>query len=90
MELFQSINISGDSKQMVRFLSLTKDTNGYFNFELFAPRLSIKRLQLLTKLFSKIILEYSYSKDGKVETFYEIEKGKIINSGERLVDGDSP
>jgi len=88
MELRQRFEVGSDIEEAQKINKITSNTNGFFDFEKFTPRFSIKRLVKLSKKFPNSILGYSYSKDGEVETFYEIKKGKVINSGERLVSVD--
>ena len=89
MELRQTFAVGSDIDEARKINKITSNRNGFFNFEKFTPRFSIKRLVKLSKKFPNSTLEYSYSKDGTVETFYEIKKGKVINSGERFSNEDS-
>ena len=90
MELRQTFRVGSDVEEARKIDKITKNSNGFFNFEKFTPRQSINRLVRLSKRFPNSTLKYSYSKNGETETFYEIEKGKVINFGERLVEEDSP
>ena len=94
MQLRQKFAVSGNYKQMRKVSRLTRNGNGFFNFQLFTPDCSTTRLQIISRLFSKTTIEYSYSTDDITERFFIIKKGKVTGSGLILLtdaeDEDSP